>query len=98
MVLHSHWVSSYQTDFLQTDAKAETEESEGKDLQLNTLLFWQATCFPPKLSCKKKTTQDNIVLQQVCVFTSHPRITVRGERESKETVTHTGYSIHFNAI
>lgn len=74
--------------------KLKQRKTEGKGLQLNTLLFWQVFCFPKNWAVKTKHS----FTTDPFVFSHHIYLTARGEGVSKKMVTHTGCSIRFNGI
>lgn len=51
--LHSHCVSSFQTDFLQADTEVEIKKNRRERSSVKHMLFWQMIHFPPKkMGCK----------------------------------------------
>lgn len=51
--LHSHYMSSFQTDFLQADTEVEIKKNRRERSSVKHMLFWQMIHFPPqKMGCK----------------------------------------------
>ena len=92
--LHSHYASSFRTDFLQPDAEVAIEKNRRERSSTKYIVVLASDSLPKNLGSKTKHgfTTDPFV------FSHHVYLTARGERVSKETVMHIGCSACFTGI
>lgn len=53
--LHSHYVSSFRTDFLQSDSEVEMEKNRRERSSTKHIVVLASDLSPKKLGCKNKT-------------------------------------------
>lgn len=92
--LHSHYASSFWTNFLQTYTKVEIKKNRRERSSTKHIVVLASDSLPKKLGCKKQ----NSFTTGPFVFSHRIYLTARGEAASKATVMHAGCSIHYNGI
>lgn len=94
--LHSHYVSSFQTDFLQADTEVEIKKKQKGKVFNETHVVLANDSFPPLPKWAVKTARSFTIDTFVFAHLSYP--TARGERANEHMVMQVGTPRHSDGI